>query len=590
MSYDLKIAEEELKNKVADDYFKNFDSTQIIEQIDFCIARKTQKKDLKSKHSTKYLHKLKNFNDKEFESEYYLWAEAKKGKSHNIYESFIQLILTIGKGRIYDKHLPPKFLGAFDASKIAFLPYYKIMDVFSQSDFNWNVTPSNHNSKEFKQLHKLVKETLESESFIYKFGLDDKEIEDFILNNFKDTGNLSKVQIDKNNFVNIYSKWLLSVKDSISIDWDMANKSGIIDADFYLADLLSENNSTLLDKLFVILQTDHYELDRNIDITGLITNKKAHFYDKQKAHKDFWKKYQRPPKEEYWDYIIERRDLLVPQDIRERKGSFFTPQIWAEKSQEYLALALGKNWQDKYYIWDLAAGTGNLLAGLKNINNIYASTIDQADVDIMLARLKSGTGLFRNHIFKFDFLNDSFEKLPKELKKIIDKTPERLVIYINPPYAEAGDQKQATGTGKNKTKVATLGRTYEKYSVELNLGLAIREIFTQFFIRIYKEIPNCILASFSTLKYVNSSGFMNFRQEFKAKFLKGFICPAKTFDNVRGDFPIGFLIWDTSKKEKIKKIAVDIYDTEKEDISILNNNGVFPVWTQSKPLVCFFQI
>ena len=26
--------------------------------------------------------------------------------------------------------------------------------------------------------------------------------------------------------------------------------------------------------------------------------------------------------------------LLVPQDIRERKGSFFTPQIWVEKSQQ----------------------------------------------------------------------------------------------------------------------------------------------------------------------------------------------------------------------------------------------------------------
>jgi hypothetical protein len=41
----------------------------------------------------------------------------------------------------------------------------------------------------------------------------------------------------------------------------------------------------------------------------------------------FWNKYERPPKEEYWDYIVNRRDLLVPQDIRERKGSFFTPQI-----------------------------------------------------------------------------------------------------------------------------------------------------------------------------------------------------------------------------------------------------------------------
>lgn len=562
MGYDKKIAEEELKNKVASDYFttKNFDSTQIIGKIDFCIAKKINKKD-------KYLKTQNNFNDKEFEAEYYLWAEAKKGNKHDFIESFVQLILTIGKGRIYDKHLPPAFLGEFDAEQIAFLPYHKIMDVFSQNDFNWNVTPSNHNTKEFKQLYEMVKNTLEEESFIFKFGKDDKEIEDFIKNNFGKAGvenNLSKTQIDKNNFVNIYSKWLVSVKNSISVDWDMAKKNGIIDADFYLADLLSENNLTLIKKLFVILKTDHYELDRKIDDMGLITSKQSHFYDNQKAHKEFWKRYHRPPKTEYWDYIINRRDLLVPPDIRSRKGSFFTPQIWAEKSQGYLASVLGKRWQEEYHIWDLAAGTGNLLAGLTNINNIWASTIDQADVDIMLARLRSGTGMFRNHIFKFDFLNDDFSKLPKELKKVIEEKPEKLIIYINPPYAEAGDQKQATGTGKNKTKVATLGKVYEKYSVELNLGLSIREIFTQFFIRIYKEIPNCILASFSTLKYVNSSGFINFREEFKAKFLKGFICPANTFDNVRGNFPIGFLIWDTSKKQKIKSISVDVFNEKIE--------------------------
>ena len=34
MTYDLNIVEEELKNKISEDYFKNFDSTQIIEQID----------------------------------------------------------------------------------------------------------------------------------------------------------------------------------------------------------------------------------------------------------------------------------------------------------------------------------------------------------------------------------------------------------------------------------------------------------------------------------------------------------------------------------------------------------------------------
>ena len=577
MGYDKKIAEEELKNKVASDYFttKNFDSTQIIGKIDFCIAKKINKKD-------KYLKTQNNFNDKEFEAEYYLWAEAKKGNKHDFIESFVQLILTIGKGRIYDKHLPPSFLGEFDAEQIAFLPYHKIMDVFSQNDFNWNVTPSNHNTKEFKQLYEMVKNTLEEESFIFKFGKDDKEIEDFIKNNFGKAGvenNLSKTQIDKNNFVNIYSKWLVSVKNSISVDWDMAKKNGIIDADFYLADLLSENNLTLIKKLFVILKTDHYELDRKIDDMGLITSKQSHFYDNQKAHKEFWKRYHRPPKTEYWDYIINRRDLLVPQDIRERKGSFFTPQIWVEKSQDYIAEVLGESWQDEYYIWDLAAGTGNLLAGLVNKYNIFASTIDQADVDIMLERVDNGANLLKSHIFKFDFLNDDFSKLPKELKNIIDEKPEKLVIYINPPYAEATSSKSISERNENlhKPQVATETKIYKDY-LQL-VGKANRELYIQFFIRIYKEIPNCILASFSTLKYVNSSNLAKFRETFKANFLKGFIVPAYTFDNVNGQFPIGFLIWDTGIKEKINDITVDILDI---DYRFLGNKKFYSYSSKDK--------
>lgn len=38
MAYYGNILEEELKNKVAHDYFCEFDTTQIVGKIDFCIA------------------------------------------------------------------------------------------------------------------------------------------------------------------------------------------------------------------------------------------------------------------------------------------------------------------------------------------------------------------------------------------------------------------------------------------------------------------------------------------------------------------------------------------------------------------------
>lgn len=547
MSYSKTIREEELKNKVARDYFYSFDNTQIIEEIDFSIAPKKEadKKD----------------------TEYFLWAEAKKGNKNDIYESFVQLILTIGKKRVFDKHLPPPFLGAFDAEKIAFIQYYKVLDVFNQNDFNWNVTPSDHESKEFKQLYNLVENTLKNESYIYKFDDDESELKEFIRANFiAGKNSLSKVQIDKNNFVNIYSKWLNSVKESISVDWDRAKSFGVIDADFYLADLLSENNLTLKEKLYVILKTDHYELDRKIDDMGLASNKEAYFYDKQKSHNEFWKRYQRPPKSEYWDYIIERRDLLVTQDIRERKGSFFTPRIWVEKSQEYIAEVLGENWQEEYYIWDCAAGTGNLLAGLTNKYNIWASTLDKADVEIMKERVKNGANLLENHIFQFDFLNDEFDKLPEDLRRIVEDEDSRkkLVIYINPPYAEAGSISQTSGTGKNKDKVSLDNKIYLKYKDIMSS--ANNELFAQFFIRIYKEIPNCILACFSKLKYITGNNFKSFREIFKTKFLKGFVVPADTFDNVKGDFPISFIIWNTNIKEKFDNISLNIFDENENEL------------------------
>ena len=90
--------------------------------------------------------------------------------------------------------------------------------------------------------------------------------------------------------------------------------------------------------------------------------------------------------------------------------------------------------------------------------------------------------------------------------------------------------------------------------------MAGRELFAQFLIRIYKEIPNCKIANFSKLKNLQGTAFEDFRKQFRAKLEKIFIVPADTFDNVSGKFPISFQIWDSEKKEDFKDIIVDMYD------------------------------
>lgn len=538
------IQEEELKNKVAHDYFANYDSTPIIGKIDFCIAVPQDGAEL-------------------FETESLLWAEAKAGTKKDIYESFVQLILTIGKARTFDQHLPPTFLGAFDAEKIAFLSYTNIIDVFYQNDFNWNVTPSDHETKEFKQLYEQVKSSIERDVLLYRFDTDDKELHKFIRSNFiVGKSRLSKIRINKNNFTHVYQKWVKEVKAKINIDWDVAQSAGILDVDFYFADLLSKDNLTLKDKLFVLLKNDHYILDRRINDTGLKENKIAEFQDNGIAHAQFWNRYSRPPKREYWNFMIERRDMLVPQDVRERKGSYFTPQKWVELSQQYLAAELGENWQDEYTVWDCAAGTGNLLNGLTNKYNIWASTLDQADVDVMHDRIVNGANLLDSHVFQFDFLNDPFNKLPQPLQDIINNEEKRkkLVIYINPPYAEAANKRTVTGNGENKTNVAVKNLMYEQYSSKI--GIAGRELFAQFFIRIYYEIPSSVLAEFSKLKILQAPNFRDFRATFRAKLGRNFCVPADTFDNVKGKFPIGFFIWHLNQKEDFQKTVSNVYEDD----------------------------
>ncbi len=146
--YPTGLLEEELKNKVAADWFAAYDTTRIIGKVDFCVAVPATELGL-------------------YEVENALWAEAKAGIRKDIHESFVQLILTIGRARTFDTERPPLFLGAFDAEK-----------------------------------------TIADQAPLFDFVRDETELRRFIKANFK-TGrtDVSRIQVDKNNFTHIYRKW-----------------------------------------------------------------------------------------------------------------------------------------------------------------------------------------------------------------------------------------------------------------------------------------------------------------------------------------------------------------------------------------------
>ena len=202
------IREEEVKNKVGQDFFGDFDTTKILGNIDFCVTPKN-----KNPKQTKL-----------FDDINLLWAEAKTG-DYDVISMFAQLILTIGKARTFDKTLPPAFLGAFDGKKIAFIPYNAVLDIFSLNDFNWNVTSSNQNTKEFSIIRERVQKSLDKNDYLYDFLKDEKELKFFIKNNLAKATESGKILINKNNFVPIYLRWVEQVKPYIDFNWEDGKKT-----------------------------------------------------------------------------------------------------------------------------------------------------------------------------------------------------------------------------------------------------------------------------------------------------------------------------------------------------------------------------
>ncbi len=325
------IREESLKLKVAADWFPKFDCTDLIGRIDFAV---------KCKEAARHVST---------DTEYILWAEAKQQPT-DIYRMLAQLIITI-KADAFDR-VPPKFIGCFDNEKIAFVEYHHILPVFSLNDFNWTQTPSAVDDKTIETVRGVVPQ---DKIAVFRFGADDAEIKAFVKLNFAaGEGPTLATPIDRNNFTFIYQKWRAEVMPHIDAPWDVLKKKySLYDRDFFLAEMNVDDNGTpeVVDDR---VANDFYiSFDANARMPYCIHRKNEDEFDISMSfgfkpdglstYASFWRRYKRPPKREYWDFIVSRLDLLVPQDVRERKGSFFTPAIWVEKSQQCIAEVLGEN-------------------------------------------------------------------------------------------------------------------------------------------------------------------------------------------------------------------------------------------------------
>lgn len=265
----------------------------------------------------------------------------------------------------------------------------------------------------------------------------------------------------------------------------------------------------------------------------------------------------------------------MPLDERRIKGAYNTPLHLVDRAYDLLAQVLGRHWQKNYIVWDMCCGVGNLEVRHARHRQIYMSTLDQADLDVMTA---SHTCVAATK-FQYDYLNDDVTdsgaidytlsaKMPRALQQAIadakagKKGAKKILVLINPPYAEAMNvDNTSASNGRHAQAKQGVASTRIGASME-GLGYAARELFVQFLVRIQRELPGAVVAMFSTLKYVNAPNFSGFRKQWSAKYLGGFIVHSQAFDGLKGNFPIGFLVWDTSKNESAKSITTQVLDKE----------------------------
>lgn len=478
-----------------------------------------------------------------------IWFEAKDGYRTSTYEMFTQLLHYVQEWINAGLEIPP-FLCVIDTRKAAIMKTIDVLQFLEKKTIKWGKSASGYTQEALDAVSAYIGTHFVS----YNIEHNEEEFIETVKNAIK-KWDIIRTQITPDNLKQVFDKWIEKIGKEIT---------GVTVEDYallFFADIMHDGtSSTHLDLPAELLYKNGSPV---FSLSG-------HIYElgNKEWYRQFWQIYHKPPRAEYRDYLLERRDSLIPLDERSFKWAYYTPLHVVDKAYDTLRATLGENWQKEYIVWDMCCGVGNLEVKHSNPRNIYMSTLDQADIDVMKAT-KTCVSAER---FQYDYLNDDISDDGRIDYSLTDKVPERLrkaiadgkkiLVLINPPYAESASGSDTA----NKIWVATTLISGEMK----DLGYAKRELFVQFLVRISKEIPTVTLAMFSTLKYVNAPNFEKFRESWNAEYLGGFIVHSKAFDWLNGNFPIGFLVWKTNLLAKIKipilEISTEILDKNAQAI------------------------
>jgi hypothetical protein len=448
-------------------------------------------------------------------------------------EVLIQAIYYIKKFELDGKKLPTTIMLA-DKDEFVVLHTNDIINYLS-IPLDWSIAPSSAASvKENQSVVKLLVDDEKINPFVFSVDqLDD------VIEKIKDlTSNVKRlIPITNHNLTEVFNYFLKNILGKTS---------------------LSTNELANLFVQILINPVDNYLHPVN-KISAIVTKsfgpvpvKKRNTYQSFFEH---FKSEYNPKEKELLTSIIDR---LIEDVIRRKQGEFFTPTIWVDKAHEYITSVFGNDWKEKYVVWDPAWGTGNLTRDYK-FKELYCSTLNQSDIDTA-----NQMGYNPEAIkFQFDFLNDFSDKLPQGLKSAIE-SGRKIIILMNPPYATSNDldnvksltTKSKKGVSETKVKSRMLNE---------KLGTCSDQLYSQFIYKLYSDIENLVICTFSPPLLLTGNSFKKFRKKLniESNFIKGFLMNSEHFADV-SSWGLSFSIFSKSVNENNQVFNYDILDLDKD--------------------------
>ena len=404
-----------------------------------------------------------------------------------------------------------KYICLVDSENVSLYESKYFMSIIeNEKDFDWFCSASEPD----KNIIKYLKDT--------QFNINLEKISnEFFINKVKEINEQTilvdyKKEINKDNYLSIFNEW----KNIFKVIDDYL-------CECFITDCKNKSELTIEDNLFISDFYKYHKFNNKVDYNCIL-------------YKLFWLKYEKPISKEVELFFINNKDTMLNGLKRKETGSFYTPLQASKLLFERLQKLYGEKFYLEYKIWDMCCGTGNLEYYIPDLRNVYMSTLEQSDINLL-----KNNSLFKDAtIFQYDYLNDDVDqifsndfvtklKMSLGLKNDLDNKNNKWIILINPPYVNQGGFKYS---GVETRQESIYSTNVSKIMKSRNLNRSSGELYNQFLYRILHEFENrtSIISCLLPATFLIGPGYIKLRNIFKYSFKDGFCFPCSWFNGISG--------------------------------------------------------